>query len=184
MRIDAVSDGWVWTEGASCPACGTYFVDDVDLWLLPDYVALVKFQRPVGGAGAERAWLSLSFLSERTEPQDIKVHAFGSEVGGLAVQDLQAFLSRRDHPLGTLPVLEAAFGEEVFFDVSGFVGTAADPYLVFALSANNFAALGSLEVNNGHGVQLLLAAVPEPSEAALMFAGLLTLAGWLRRRAA
>lgn len=148
-------------------------------------VGLVKFKRPESGNGIEQAWLSLNFLYGNSYSRDITVYAYGARTGQLETSDLWTLMGGEPQliSLGTLHIISPAAGEDIYVDVSTFVRASGSPYLAFAMQSSDVDLLSSLEANHGHASQLILAQVPEPSEAALMFAGLLTLAGCLRRRA-
>lgn len=147
-------------------------------------VGLVKFSRPESGHGIEQAWLSLNFLYESSHSRDITVYAYGSGTGQLDTSDLWTLMGGEPQliSLGTLHITSPAAGEDIYIDVSTFVRASGSPYLAFAMQSSDVDLLSSLEANHGHASQLILTQVPEPSEAALMFAGLLSLAAWLRRQ--
>ena len=78
-------------------------------------------------------------------------------------------------------------GEEVLLEVTDFLRGTSAPYITFRLHSiypSTYVTFTSLENNNGRPSQLILTAIPEPTAGMLMFAGLLSLAAWLRRRAA
>ncbi|MBI3347644.1 MAG: PEP-CTERM sorting domain-containing protein [Burkholderiales bacterium] len=146
----------------------------------------MKFERPAVGSGVDRAWLALNFYYGAGNYFDVGVHAYGTNVGSLSPDDaLDGVPSRYYSYVGSLQGSAAAEGEEIYFDVTDVVKATGSPYLAFVVqSGSGVVVLSSLEANYGHASQLILTQVPEPSEAALMAAGLLGLAAWLRRRAA
>lgn len=179
LRINPVSDGVV-VPTYCAPGCVPH--DNGSLFVGYDQIALLKFARPQPGSTA-RAQLSLNFLTSFSDYHDIALFGAGSAVGALAADDVAAWRAGEFVSLGTVTVLGDISSADVYVDVTTFVTSAGSPYLIFAVGAASDEVLSSLEENGGYTSQLLLTPVPEPSEAALMFAGLLTLAGWLRRRA-
>lgn len=135
---------------------------------------------PCHAGGVTQALLSLSHYAHPVYAHDVRVYGFGAGAAQLAASEQAGGTL-----LGTLHMQSTENGGtgDELFDVTGFVRATAAPYLGFRLeAADEFGQdiLGSVEY--GRPAQLILTQVPEPSEAALLCAGLLTLAGWLRRR--
>ena len=172
MRRNPVSDGDV------CYGCD-YFVDRSYVLVSSGTQGVVKFPGEVPNPGIDRAWLSLNLIWLPPSESSVRIYGLGSSTAQLALSELGA-----GSLLGTVRI-PADNWSDVFLDVTDFVRGTPAAYLAFTLqSANGQAmAFSSLELNQGNPVQLILTQVPEPAHGALMFAGLLTLAGWLRRRA-
>ncbi len=168
------------SDGTVCVGCESV-IDDGYLYVDGSSHGLVKFAG-VSGGGVTQALLSLSHYAHPVYAHDVRVYGFGAATAALAASEQAGGTL-----LGTLHMhstLNGGTGDELF-DVTAFVGGTAAPYLGFRLEAvDEFGLdiLGSMEY--GRPAQLILTQVPEPAEAALMCAGLLTLAGWLRRRRA
>lgn len=168
------------SDGAVCIGCDRV-ADDGYLVVAGDTHGLVKFAAVAGG-GVTQALLSLSHYAHPVYAHDVRVYGFGAGMAQLAASEQGGGTL-----LGTLHMQSTEHGGtgDERFDVTGFVRATAVPYLGFRLeAADEFGLdiLGSMEY--GRPAQLILAQVPEPGEAALLCAGLLTLAGWLRRRRA
>ena len=167
--MSPVSDGHV------CRGCDQV-VDDGYVIVAGATQGLLKF------AGVPRevtsAVLSLSYSAYPVYEHDVRIYGFESATAEIAAseQDVGSLL-------GTLHISAVYGASDPFLDVTSFVSGTSARYLGFRLEAGDeFSVtwLGSLEY--GGAAQLFLMPVPEPSEAALMFAGLLSLAAWLRRR--
>ncbi|MFG6430422.1 PEP-CTERM sorting domain-containing protein [Roseateles sp. LYH14W] len=172
LRQNPVSDG------DACAGCA-YFVESSFVYVVGSLTGQVKFATPLS-TNVGRAWLSLNRLGGTADAHAVSVFGVGSDSVQLAIGELRAgsLLGELQIPAGL------SAGQEVFLDVTDFVRSTPAAYLSFNLYSTGAVDLfSSLEINEGLPSQLILSAVPEPSEAALMFAGLLTLAGWLRRRA-
>ena len=93
------------------------------------------------------------------------------------------FETGQDYPIHARRKGSMEAAEEILLDVTGFVQGTPATYLAFSLRGREgYDVFASVETVYGFPSQLILAQVPEPVPGALMFAGLLTLAGWLRRR--
>jgi hypothetical protein len=145
--------------------------------------ALIKFVRPQNVGATAEVVLSLNVLAGYTVWGTVTIYGFGSAVGGLVASDGEMLVSPDAQLLGWAPVVDSFSSGSATVDVTSFVRSEPGPYLVFAVTSSSLLELGSLEVGDDVSARLLLTqAVPEPSEAALMFAGLLGLGAWLRRR--
>lgn len=170
------------SDGDACNRCDQ-FVDYAYVLVSSNDQGLVKFSGASSGTGVGRAWLSLNLYGGPVYERDINIYGIGSASDQLAMSELGA-----GSLLGTLRIpASTAIGEEVLFDVTRFVRDTSDPFLAFTLQSAGsgyYVAFSSLEYNHGQPAQLILTQVPEPGAGALMFAGLIGLAAWLRRRAA
>jgi len=175
LRHNPISDGDL------CGGCESY-VDQSYLWVSPTHNAFVKFSNVAFGQTFDRAWLSVNFYQPLPQQRQLlRVLGFDSVSGQLQFNER---FEGAEIAVQGLPA-SLAVGETVLFDVTDFVRETSAPFLVFRLQGGGGdLLLSSLEVNHGLPAQLILTAVPEPTGGPLMFAGLLSLAGWLRRRAA
>jgi hypothetical protein len=100
----------------------------------------------------------------------IDVYGYGSNDGVLTLSDYNAgtYLGRWNVP-DTL-----GFGEQTYFDVTGFLLGLTTPYAGFNLrTPDGGYQLSSLEYNYGHPPELTVTTIPEPSAAMLLAVGAL-----------
>jgi hypothetical protein len=173
VRLDPVS------AGDACTSC-TSFISDGVVVVGADHRGLFKFAAPLPAGGVGQAWLSLNRIWASGGGHEISVYGVGSSSEGLLIAELGA-----GRLLGTLQMPGSIYiGEEILLDVTGFVQGTPASYLAFSLTGSDgYDVFSSVETAYGLPSHLILAQVPEPGPGALMFAGLLTMAGWLRRRA-
>jgi len=168
--------------GSQCAESPYVAISGVPLGLDSRSEGVLKFSRASLGTGFARVTLALNVAEYGTGEAEVLVSAYGSAkanvVGSEAYQG--------NGYLGVLLFPSEAIGQEFYLDVTSFVQQSTGAYLAFQLSAGQGLVVSGLSFNAGHASQLVVtpsAAIPEPGEAYLLAAGLLTLAAWLRRRA-
>ncbi|MES2741604.1 MAG: PEP-CTERM sorting domain-containing protein [Pseudomonadota bacterium] len=175
--INPTSDGSIYT----CAGCNP--VADGEYVVTEGYVQGVeKFSTAAITLPVLKATLTLNPYGLPLWSPTVDIYGYGTTDGQLVASDGNAgtFLGTL-----TLPV-NLGFGQDAFFDVTEFVSHtyASSPFLAFNLRGSSGAGnvFSSLEYNYGHPSQLLITAVPEPGEYALMLAGLAMVGAIARRR--
>jgi len=100
----------------------------------------------------------------------VDIFGFSSNDGILTSSDYNAGTL-----LGTLTLRDdLTYGEDSFFDVTGFINSVSSSYVGFNLRTTGTDVFSSLEYNYGHSAQLNVenVDVPEPSTLAIMLLGL------------
>ena len=173
LTLDPTSDGSLYT----CAGCN--IVADGAYLMASGYIqGAVKFSSaPIHGT-VTQALLSVNLYGLPLWGSDVAVYGYGTTQGQLVADDANAGTF-----LGTLHLpANLGYGQDAFFDVTGFVAATHAPYLAFNLRSSGTDVFSSLEYNDGHAAQLLVSSVPEPSQPALLAAGLLAMGLLLRRR--
>ncbi|MCV2366473.1 PEP-CTERM sorting domain-containing protein, partial [Paucibacter sp. DJ1R-11] len=175
LTINPTSDGSLYT----CSGCNV--VSDGAYVLASGYIqGAVKFSSaPITGP-VTQAVLTLNPYGLPLWGTNVDVYGYGTTIGQLDVTDANAGTF-----LGTLVLpSNLGYGQDAFFDVTAFVANTTAPFLAFNLRTTGTDVFSSMEYNYGHPSQLLVttAAVPEPTQAALLAAGLFAVYGLSRRR--
>jgi len=173
VTLNPSSDGSLYT----CAGCNA--VSDGDYLMASGYIqGAVKFaSAPIHGT-VTQALLSVNPYGLPLWGSDVAVYGYGTADGQLVAADANAGTF-----LGTLHLpANLGYGQDAFFDVTGFVAAAHAPYLAFNLRSSGTDVFSSLEYNYGHAAQLLVSSVPEPSQPSMLAAGLLAMGLLLRRR--
>ena len=173
LTINPTSDGSLYT----CDGCNV--VSDGAYVLAGGYIqGAVKFSSASISGTVSQAFLTLNPYGLPLWGPTVDVYGYGTAIGHLDVTDANAGTF-----LGTLVLpSDLGYGEDAFFDVTAFVATTDAPFLAFNLRTTGTDVFSSIEYNYGHPSQLLVTAVPEPAQAALLIAGLLAVCGVSRRR--
>jgi hypothetical protein len=170
LVIDPTSDGSLYV----CPGCNV--VSEGDYVLVSGYIqGDLKFASNSISGTVTQALLSLNPYGLPLLGSEVAIYGFGADIGALDESDANAGVF-----LGTL-ILPAnlGYGEDVYFDVTPFVAGTIAPFLAFNLRTTDTDVFSSLEYNYGHPSQLHVTttAIAEPAPVALLFAGLVALAG-------
>jgi PEP-CTERM motif len=176
--INPTSDGSLYT----CVGCNT--IAEGGAMVISGYVqGAVKFSSADISGPVESALLSLNPLALPLWGPTVDIYGYGTTIGALDESDANAGTF-----LGTLILPTLDFGQDVFFDVTGFVSNTSAPFLAFNLRTvlGGTDVFSTLEENYGHPAQLTITmssqSVPEPSTVSLFAAAILGAIFFSRRR--
>lgn len=159
--INPTSDGSLYVCG------GCTVVNDGAYVLTSGYIqGEIKFSTASIAGLITKVLLTINPYGLPLGAKEVAIYGYGTSIGQLDESDANAGTF-----LGTLVLPDTlGFGQDAFFDVTSFVSLTHSPYLAFNLRTTGTDVFSSLEYNYGHPSQLLVSAVAEPSDAALLLA--------------
>ncbi|ABD79701.1 PEP-CTERM sorting domain-containing protein [Saccharophagus degradans] len=162
LLIDPSDDGSIYSNGNVS--------DSAYLMASGSIQAVVEFSLSGVGSSVSSAQLSLNPYGLPLWDKTVDIFGFSSNDGILTSSDYNAGTL-----LGTLTLRDdLTYGEDSFFDVTGFINSVSSSYVGFNLRTTGTDVFSSLEYNYGHSAQLNVenVDVPEPSTLAIMLLGL------------
>lgn len=162
LLIDPSDDGSIYSNGNVS--------DSAYLMASGSIQAVVEFSLSGVGSSVSSAQLSLNPYGLPLWDKTVDIFGFSSNNGILTSSDYNAGTL-----LGTLTLRDdLTYGEDSFFDVTGFINSVSSSYVGFNLRTTGTDVFSSLEYNYGHSAQLNVenVDVPEPSTLAIMLLGL------------
>lgn len=153
-------DGYVTPNGSTSD--GGYLLVGANGW-----DGVVKFQLPAISGTITQALFSVNPYGLPLFGNPIDVYGYGTQSGLLAASDYHA-----GNYLGSWTLPDLGFGQDAFFDVTGLLSAATDPFVAFNLRSGGVDVLSSRSINYGHPSELVITTiVPEPSALTIIAMG-------------